>query len=54
MFKNMCWVNGLFTLMVLILAIVSISSFIAGCGNKGDLYLPENASSPQTTPEKKN
>jgi predicted small lipoprotein YifL len=42
MLKNICWVQKLFVLMVIGLFILSVSSMLAGCGNKGDLYLPDN------------
>jgi len=45
MFKNICWVNWLYAAMIVFLFIVSISSMLSGCGNKGDLYLPDNSSS---------
>jgi len=41
-FKNICWVNWLFTLMVIALAVISISTALSGCGNKGALYLPDS------------
>ncbi|WP_299870940.1 lipoprotein [uncultured Cocleimonas sp.] len=41
MFKNICWAQKLFALMIVALFIVTIS----GCGNKGDLYLPDAKSS---------
>jgi len=44
MFKNICWVNWLFALMVGVLAVISISTMLSGCGNKGDLTLPDNSS----------
>lgn len=35
----MCWANKLFFIMVFLLA---VTSFLAGCGNKGKLYLPDH------------
>lgn len=57
MLKKNCWVNWLFAAMVAFLAVISVSSTLSGCGNKGDLYLPENASAVPTSnknPVKKN
>ncbi|MEH6457420.1 MAG: lipoprotein [Cocleimonas sp.] len=45
MFKNICWVQRLFSLMVFGLFILSLSSMMSGCGNKGNLYLPDDGSS---------
>jgi len=42
MFKNICWAQKLFALMIFALFIMSVSSTLSGCGNKGDLYLPDN------------
>jgi len=42
-FKNICWANWLFTLMVIALAVISISTALSGCGNKGALYLPNSS-----------
>ena len=42
MFKNICWAQKLFMLMVAGLFILSVSSMLAGCGNKGDIFLPDN------------
>jgi len=53
MFKQFCWVNWLFAAMVVFLAVISISSMLAGCGNKGDLYLPDSSSSNATSSDKK-
>ena len=52
MLRKFCWVQRLFTLMIFGLFILSISSMLSGCGNKGDLYLPENGSAdkPKTSP----
>jgi predicted small lipoprotein YifL len=52
-FKNICWVNWLFAAMVIFLGVISISAALSGCGNKGDLYLPDNASKTPTNPDKK-
>jgi len=41
MFKNTCWANWLFTIMIAVLALISISTALSGCGNKGALYLPD-------------
>ncbi len=41
MFKNICWVNWLFTIMVAGLAVISLSIMLSGCGNKGDLTVPD-------------
>jgi len=43
MFKNICWVNWLYAAMLIFLFVVSISSMLSGCGNKGDLYLPDHS-----------
>lgn len=48
MFKNICWAQKLFMLMVMGLFILSATSMLAGCGNKGDLYLPEKGSKNDT------
>jgi len=45
MFKNVCWAQKLFAMMIFALFIVSISSTLTGCGNKGDLYLPDEKGS---------
>ncbi|WP_131904732.1 LPS translocon maturation chaperone LptM [Cocleimonas flava] len=45
MLKNFCWAQKLFALMVFALFILSVSSLVTGCGNKGDLYLPDSKSS---------
>lgn len=42
MFKNICWANWLLTIMIAILAAISLSSVLSGCGNKGDLTLPKD------------
>jgi len=44
MLKKFYWAPKLFSLMFLGLFILSMSSFLAGCGNKGDLFLPEQGS----------
>jgi predicted small lipoprotein YifL len=49
MFKNICWVNWLFAVMLGALALVSISSLLTGCGNKGDLTLPTSATDTSNT-----
>ncbi len=57
MLKNICWANWLFTIMAAIFTVVSISSGLSGCGNKGNLYLPDSSSSTQSkikNTEKKN
>jgi len=41
-FKNICWVNRLFIIMIALLSIISISALLGGCGNKGALYLPND------------
>jgi len=41
MFKNICWANWLFTLMIIGLFLLSVSTVLSGCGNKGALTLPE-------------
>jgi len=43
MFKDICWVNWLYAAMIVFLFFVSVSSMLSGCGNKGDLYLPDHA-----------
>jgi predicted small lipoprotein YifL len=53
MFKNICWVNWLFTIMIAVLAVISISSALSGCGNKGALYLPDSSSQQPSTPVQK-
>jgi predicted small lipoprotein YifL len=52
MFKNICWVNWLFTAMVIGLFVISISMALSGCGNKGELYLPDNTSTKQNKNKK--
>jgi len=42
MFKKICWVNWLFAIMVAGLALLSLSTMLSGCGNKGALYLPDS------------
>jgi len=42
MFKDICWVNWLYAAMIVFLFFVSVSSMLSGCGNKGDLYLPDH------------
>jgi len=57
MFKNICWVNWLFTAMVAFLFFLSISAALTGCGNKGALYLPDtnkNTKTSDSKPTKKN
>jgi len=54
MFKNICWVNWLFVLMIAGLAIISISTVLTGCGNKGALTLPYNSSTDSVVTKKKN
>jgi predicted small lipoprotein YifL len=49
MFKNSCWAQNLFFLMIVGLFILSI----AGCGNKGNLYLPEKGSVSDNQNQKK-
>ena len=44
MFKNICWAQRLYMLMIAGLFILSVSSMLSGCGNKGDLYLPDTGS----------
>lgn len=44
MFKNICWPQKLFFYLILGLFNLSVVSMISGCGNKGDLYLPESGS----------
>jgi len=34
----MCWANKIFFIMIFLLAITSV---LMGCGNKGDLRLPD-------------
>lgn len=41
MLKSICWAQRLFTLIIFSLFIVSM---LSACGNKGNLYLPENSS----------
>jgi len=43
MFKNICWANWLFTLMIVGLFLLSVSTVLSGCGNKGALTLPEKS-----------
>jgi predicted small lipoprotein YifL len=50
MFKNICGAQKLFMLMIVGLFILSVSSMVAGCGNKGDLYLPDKGSKNDTKP----
>ncbi|HIO97824.1 MAG TPA: hypothetical protein EYG71_07860 [Leucothrix sp.] len=42
MFKKICWVNWLFAIMVAGLALLSLSTMLSGCGNRGSLYLPDS------------
>ncbi len=53
-FKSTCWVNWIFIIMVGGLAFISITTQLSGCGNKGDLVLPNSASNKisVTTPTK--
>ena len=44
MFRNICWAQRLFILMIFYLFVLSLSSMLSGCGNKGDLYLPDTGS----------
>jgi len=44
MFRNICWAQRLFSCMIFSLFILSVSGMLSGCGNKGDLYLPDNGS----------
>ena len=48
MFKNICWVNRLFTLMIFVLFLLSLAAFVTGCGNKGALTLPDKPVTQQT------
>jgi len=50
MFKNICWVNWLFIIMVGILSVISIGTLVSGCGNKGALYMPDEST--KTPPAK--
>ena len=50
MFKNTCWANWFFIVMVGGLAFVSIATLLSGCGNKGSLTLPKNSSDTVITP----
>ena len=52
MFKGVCWVNWLFMAMIAFLAVISISTMLSGCGNKGVLYLPDSNTSKQDTKKK--
>jgi len=52
MFKNICWGNWLFTLMITGLFLLSLSSLLSGCGNKGVLTLPEKANTTATNKSK--
>lgn len=49
MFSNICNTKKLVSSMILGLFILSLSSMLSGCGNKGDLYLPESGSSNDAT-----
>ncbi|MGK0272354.1 MAG: putative small lipoprotein YifL [Cocleimonas sp.] len=55
MFRNFRWLQRLFILMISGLFILSVSSILSGCGNKGDLYLPDTGSKTdsKTNPVKK-
>ena len=46
MFRRICWGNWIFLFIVVGLFSVTLS----GCGNKGDLYLPDTT---ETTKDKK-
>ena len=48
MFKQVCWGNRIFLIMVMGLFFVSL---LSGCGPKGDLYLPK-AKAADTTQDK--
>ena len=55
MFKNICWVNWLFAVMIGGLMVVSISTLLSGCGTKGPLVMPDKTSSHNVaTPKKMN
>jgi predicted small lipoprotein YifL len=43
-----CWARYLF---ILVVAVLGIGQMIAACGQKGDLYLPEPASSTNSAKE---
>lgn len=45
----MCWVNWSFIIMVGALSIISISTLLSGCGNKGALYLPKDTDKTKLT-----
>jgi len=40
-FKNICWGNWLFFIMIAFLFVISLMS---ACGTKGDLHLPDKPS----------
>ncbi|MEE9309993.1 MAG: lipoprotein [Cocleimonas sp.] len=42
--KEICWVNWAFIIMVGGLAFISITTQLSGCGNKGNLVLPNDLS----------
>jgi len=49
--KSSCWVNWAFIVMLGGLALISITTQLSGCGNKGNLVLPTESSTktPVTT-----
>ncbi|MCK5896529.1 MAG: lipoprotein [Cocleimonas sp.] len=44
-FKNICWVNWLYFIIVFCLFVVSL---LSACGTKGDLYLPDKETKTST------
>jgi len=44
MFDRSCLVHKLFMSLFLLFFYFSLTSVLVGCGNKGDLYLPEEGS----------
>jgi predicted small lipoprotein YifL len=49
MFKNICWANWLYTLMIVGLFLLSLSTVLTGCGNKGALTLPDKSVTQQAS-----
>lgn len=39
-----CWANWLF---IVVVAVLSLSSMLTGCGKTGDLYLPDESAEQQ-------
>jgi predicted small lipoprotein YifL len=44
-FKNICWGNWLYFIVVVFLFVVSL---LSACGTKGDLYIPDKETKEST------